>query len=70
MKKRHRKKELKKIAVSLYDVQTNPIDAVQKAYSIITAAYQCDSSVRTRLIIQIEHDRVAELFHGVRSLWL
>lgn len=65
MNKRHRKKrvkaELGTISVSLADVQNSPIDAVQRASAIIAAAYQCDESLRTRVIIQLEVGRLSNL---------
>lgn len=65
MNKRQRKKrvtaELGTISVSLADVQNNPIDAVQRASAIIAAAYQCDESLETRIVIQLEIDRLSSL---------
>ncbi|MBO1142017.1 hypothetical protein FQS87_19150 [Enterococcus avium] len=65
MNKRQRKKRIKTelgtVNVSLADVYNDPIDAAQRASAIIAAAYQCDESLRTRVIIQLEVGRLSNL---------
>lgn len=65
MNKRQRKKkiktELSTVNVSLADVYDDPIDAAQRASAIIAAAYQCDDSLKARIIIQLEVGRLSNL---------
>ena len=50
-RKKRIKKELGKVNVSLADVYNDPIDA----------AYQCDESLKTRIVIQLEVGRLSSL---------
>ena len=51
MKKRQRKKHLKKVKVSLYDVDISPIKAMRIAKSIFAVAYS-SGSTHTKLVGQ------------------
>jgi len=60
-RKKRIKKELGKVNVSLADVYNDPINAAQRASAIIAAAYQCDESLKTRIVIQLEVGRLSSL---------